>query len=810
MKKLIRPLIDARALGADCDNCSLNHQKPVPPEPAHGHPKLVILGAGPGHDENFTGRPMTGKLGLVVRDAVRDCGLREEDVHWTNATMCMAPRTMSQSDWGRAVKCCSGRLAAEIKESGATHIHAISKWASAGVGVKGGVDDTFGYPIPGTGPYTGTTITTNFWPVDARRAPFLVVLSRAVDGVEGRFEEWQWGEEHIEVGPEMLAALKSIRGGEVAVDIETLGKNNLTDKMSCIGVSDGRVSVSVPWHDYDAGKYGRVDGVAGASSGLWAEIRAEMLRILQEKSQITHILHNGGYDQVGLETHGIALGNFRHDTILAHSVVCQQLPHKLAFACSLAFPNFRWKEDFKVTDDAKGSEVYYKRDPLELRKYNARDASMTFLLWGWLKAQLDAFPGGWKLYEHSLAVLPWTTLMEKRGVQVNEPVRLAHEKWLSFKIEELRVQIASVAELCGVKEYNSRSHLQTRKLFVDTLGCRVLKRSKDSGNPSFDEEVMAKYQFEADDERARMLAKLIVEMRGFDKLLGTYVDTIRGDKAGIYHPSFNIVGTISGRWSSKHIQVMPKPVKNKKTGEVLVPGMRDIFCARPGHTLIACDYAQLEVRVTAILSHASNMLRWFKEGKDVYTSVAGDLYGEANAKAARDSVKAVVLGKMYGRSDAAIANSLNLSLGAINKLMGDFRRKHPEIFVASEQAIAFANEFKYSQAEILGRRRYFFDDEVPETEPFNFRIQSTASAIVDMALLRIAPQLRWDAGEGIIAQIHDDITVECPDSEVPRVARLLRDAMQHPVELAGAMHSFSVELKTGKNLGEMAVLHLDG
>ena len=109
-----------------------------------------------------------------------------------------------------------------------------------------------------------------------------------------------------------------------------------------------------------------------------------------------------------------------------------------------------------------------------------------------------------------------------------------------------------------------------------------------------------------------------------------------------------------------------------------------------------------------------------------------------------------------------------------------------------EKAVATAKEIGYSET-IFGRRRY-----LPELTASNFNlrsfgervarnmpIQGAAADIIKIAMIRVRDRLRDENMESrLILQVHDELIVEAPEKEAVHASEILREEMEHAVELA--------------------------
>jgi len=61
--------------------------------PGEGNPsaEIMVVGEGPGEEEDLQGRPFVGRAGKLLNEALSNAGLRREDVYITNIVKCRPP-----------------------------------------------------------------------------------------------------------------------------------------------------------------------------------------------------------------------------------------------------------------------------------------------------------------------------------------------------------------------------------------------------------------------------------------------------------------------------------------------------------------------------------------------------------------------------------------------------------------------------------------------------------------------------------------------------------------------------------------------
>jgi DNA polymerase-1 len=109
---------------------------------------------------------------------------------------------------------------------------------------------------------------------------------------------------------------------------------------------------------------------------------------------------------------------------------------------------------------------------------------------------------------------------------------------------------------------------------------------------------------------------------------------------------------------------------------------------------------------------------------------------------------------------------------------------------------------------LFGRRRY-----LPELKSTNFNtrsfgervalnmpIQGTAADIIKLAMVNVYSRLKNEGLEAkLILQVHDELIVECPESEEEKVKKLLDEEMENAVHLSVPL---TAEAKSGHTWAE--------
>lgn len=221
------------------------------------------------------------------------------------------------------------------------------------------------------------------------------------------------------------------------------------------------------------------------------------------------------------------------------------------------------------------------------------------------------------------------------------------------------------------------------------------------------------------------LCELILERRGTLKLLDAFIDSLPkqvNPVDGRIHGHFNQYGAATGRFSSSNPNLQQMPSSNKE--------IRMMFKAKDGYTFVGSDFSQQEPRLLSNYSRDENMINAYKDGKDLYATIASGIYknnyednletrpdGTSNpdGKKRRTSVKSILLGIMYGRGAAAIAEQIGGTIQEAQGIIDTFYQSFPSVKSWMDETTENAKKHGYVE-DLWGRRRRLSDILLPRFE----------------------------------------------------------------------------------------------
>lgn len=369
--------------------------------------------------------------------------------------------------------------------------------------------------------------------------------------------------------------------------------------------------------------------------------------------------------------------------------------------------------------------------------------------------------------------------MEKTGVLVDRNKIIELNKEYS-KLAYLYEQ--KVYELAG-EVFNLNSPKQLGVILFEKIGLPVVKKTKTGY--STDVEVLEKLS------KKHEIADYILKYRSLNKLISTYLDGILEYimDDGRVRTSFKQMITATGRLSSVDPNLQNIPIRSEEGKNI-----RKVFVADKNKVFIDADYSQIELRVLAHLSKDSVMIDSFKNDLDIHYKTASEVFGVPINEVTdnqRRSAKAVNFGIVYGISDYGLSKDLNITRNEARQYIDGYLNTYPSIKSYMEEIVNKAKKDGFVTT-ILDRKRY-----IPEINSKNFNIRSfgerialntpiqgSAADIIKLAMIKVYERLKIEkVNAKLILQIHDELIVECEESEKETVKKILKNSMENVYKL---------------------------
>ena len=382
-----------------------------------------------------------------------------------------------------------------------------------------------------------------------------------------------------------------------------------------------------------------------------------------------------------------------------------------------------------------------------------------------------------------MPLVPVLAKMERAGMLV-DPDRLhSLSEGLATQITEVE---RSIRDLAGDETFNIGSPMQLSHVLFDVMGLptKGLKKTK-RGYYSTNAKVLS------DLARDHEIVRLILDWREKSKIKSTYLDTLgplrRGD--GRVHTTYNQTITATGRLSSSDPNLQNIPTRSE-----LGRTVKTAFSAGEGSVFLAVDYSQIELRLLAHLSGDEHLVRAFNEGEDFHAETAARVFGVPVSEVTpdlRSRAKAVNFGIVYGQQAYGLSQSLHISMAEARDMIDRYYEAYPGVRTFLDNVVARAKQTGYAET-MYGRRRHIPELKAknPQLRGFgertamNHPMQGTAADIIKIAMARVSRRLEEEGfAAHMILQVHDELDFECPVDEVERLTDMVRDVMEHVVDL---------------------------
>ena len=387
------------------------------------------------------------------------------------------------------------------------------------------------------------------------------------------------------------------------------------------------------------------------------------------------------------------------------------------------------------------------------------------------------------------------TDMELTGIRVDKDYLLKLKDELEVKIKDMEEDIYKDAGC----EFNISSPKQLGEvLFIKLELPYPKRRKKDDTSYSTSRDILDKVS------PYHPVVNKVLEYRMLTKLYANYVvgllDKIKED--GKVHTIFNQCLTRTGRLSSTEPNLQNIPIRSDYTRLI-----RKAFIPEENSIIMSSDYSQIELRVFASLSKATNLIEAFKEDKDIHAKTASDIFKvdiKDVTKAMRRNAKAVNFGILYGISSFGLSEDLKIDVGSAKKFMDNYLETYPGIseYMDKEKKEAYKNGYVTT---IMNRRRVI--DELKssnymvrsggERMALNTPIQGSAADILKKAMVDLYSEMtKRGLKSKILIQVHDELVLNVYKDELEEVKELVRDKMENVIKLDVPL---KVDIETGND-----------
>lgn len=535
---------------------------------------------------------------------------------------------------------------------------------------------------------------------------------------------------------------EAIRNGIIAIDTET---NNSLEPLTCLLMgaciyTPGQLSAYIPVHHTQPDTDILIENQLTES-----DIKEQFERLSNTKI----LMHNGKFDYEVIKCTCNCVLNIYWDTEIAARILDENELAGLKKQYILHIDSTQEKYDIEHL--FQGIPYAYVK-PEIFALYAATDAYITYRLYEWQKEQFNK-PGNEKLFDLfmnvEMPIVPVCAEMELYGIEIDKEYAKRLSNKYHKKVDEVNAKIDAelskysdkisawrLTKEANYKERNSKpnktgeftykkskneqlenppqlnSPTQLAILLYDILGTPAQDKKSPRGTG---EEILQKINLP--------ICDLILEKRGLEKLIGTYIDKIPecvNSKDNRLHAHFNQLGAGTGRFSSSNpnLQNIPSHVKE----------IRLMFRASDGDVFVGADFSQQEPRLLSAYSHDDTMIDAYKQNKDLYATIAAGVYkndywdnmehrqdGSPNpeGKKRRSNCKSLLLGIMYGRGAPSIAEQIHSTVEEAQQIINDFYKQFPKVKEWTEKTEKDAKVTGYVE-DLWGRRRRLPDILLPK------------------------------------------------------------------------------------------------
>lgn len=493
------------------------------------------------------------------------------------------------------------------------------------------------------------------------------------------------------------------------------------------------------------------------------------------------------FDGVWLATHPLIIHDFKR---LLHDLPCEPPPLDNVFDIMLM--DYLLAPDRLQHGVARLLKEYFREDlpPLASQEGTTTLACSLFRLYTVILPDLESKDLRPLYRDLDLALIPVLYQMEQRGIGV-DPAWL---KKLSIDYHAQALTLEGAIHGLAGAVFNVNSPKQLSHILFTELGLPVQHKTKTGASTDSDalEALLPLHP----------IAEKLLEYRQLTKLLNTYIDVLPTlmDTRQRIHTTFNVTVAATGRLSSSEPNLQNIPIRTE-----LGERIRRAFVAQDGHTLVVADYSQIELRILAHLSGDENLIAAFLAGKDIHTATASTIFKipyDEITPAIRRRAKEINFGIAYGMKAFGLAQRLGIPQKDAAAFIDTYFASFPKIQTILDATIQHVHDFGWV-GTMLGRKRFFpmyataskKDKQSLERMIINTPFQGSAADIIKAAMLAVETKLA-PLHAKMILQIHDELIIECPPSEVDTVKAILKTEMEGVCSLVVPL---TVNIGVGQN-----------
>lgn len=502
---------------------------------------------------------------------------------------------------------------------------------------------------------------------------------------------------------------------------------------------------------------------------------------LLKKLKTRLVLHNFKYDYVVCKRHGWDFidHNIVDTMLLSHLVNENRDSHSLSsWVLELYADDYKekfWAEVDRYTDASMEQRI----------NYACADIGYTSRLYSHLvkccneedipTSLIDSVHDFAKVlarteFEGIAVDLPY---LAEKGVQIRseiEQIKPDMRKSVEFEVEAWEMS-SWVKELdkrktekgksnVEKKEFNFDSSKQLLDLFYNRLGLES-QRNEKTKQLTVDDSALEKLL------QTHPVVPLVQKYRGLNKVYGSFIEgTLERVQNDRIYPSFNVIGTVTGRTSSSNPNLQQLPASG---------GIRGIYIPDPGYVFISADYSQLEVCLAAHFSQDKQLLKIVMEGASQHDITAESL------KISRQQAKTLNFAMQYRCSHFKVAKLLGLTAEDGKLVWEEYWRTYAGLKRLMDECDRHVDRGE-PIINPFGRKRRF---EVKKRQPwdsayrqaFNSLIQGTGADLTNRSLTGISNRINQrNLGKGLFV-VHDEIIAAVRTGAVEEAREIISEQM---------------------------------
>lgn len=579
----------------------------------------------------------------------------------------------------------------------------------------------------------------------------------------------------------VLLIINKLMSGQkvsLALDLETyyLDGSPLNNPIKLVGLAvNGSHALVIPFIDQHDNFYWKTED---------EEIRAwNAIGNLLENPNLEVMTHNSLFDILVLMNHGFKVRCKLFDTMLAQFLIYHPSKHDLGYCASIYTDFPPWKLQMGHTDE-------------EFRYYNAKDATVLHYMRPGLNA--DIVDNGLMVVASNLMrVIVPTCDMMLHGLSISQEayndVRFELENKLSEIVRDLRGFAGNVG-------FNPESPTQVADLLFNKLKLKSAVKTKSKKSLSTDDGVLNRLALRYPKNEA---VKTIQKYRHTSQQYKTFIKNLYIHVDGRVHSSFKLHRVPTGRYASADPNLQNLPAKTDPDGYI-----RGLYKVKPGRILVEADHSQLELMIFGVMADDQIWLDAFRHGVDVHVINGKSLLQTFYDPKYRTFTKNFIYGLIYGSEGGEVervAPQELIKVIQVPQMMANLKAEHPALFTYREDIETFLRANKFV-TNAFGRRRYFPTMSLTKEnlrQAYNHPIQGTAGDIMHthtpLLVEQLDPETDW-----LVLQLHDAFYIETDENRVDKVAHILKDVMERPIEtpMGYRFDILKAEIKYGTSLAD--------